>query len=609
MNRSKNKKSSKRENTYSVGRFFDDLTSKRWQRKDFILWPPDVFALCAGVFSKTGCYRHLFDDWQPTPEMILLIKPEKVHCAKAAATQWQEDLSAVSSEWAKIAKVRSSKSKSSFPSIPKLTDNGIHPLEHLVVWWEQVLSDAPNVSFDTLRSSLQGPRFDTTGKHFTKEFTLIHALQHLMSAADAACLGAGFVGERVRDKDGSPSLALTCSINLSTHTDGLCAHTLCSELIDSSRLAVLPKCRTSQVGATFRSCTHNLVLHWVNEIVPRWRLLPNKQVNKESGRPINLLILPWPEQGKISSSNFKRKNVTSSPVHMHESFGFFEYTPPEVDANYRARFIKAIDNAKKLVGSDGQIDGVIMPEMAIRSSDFTILKDILRTQDISFFICGVGQSTQDSHDMGENKAMLWTKFGDSEIAQNKHHRWKLDQSQVRRLGLVNALDAKRSWWEGHSLKSREHNFCVFDDSGLVLTVLICEDLARQDPVSELIRNVGPSLVVSLLLDGPQVAERWPARYATVLADDPGSSVLTVTSIGMISLASEYRNKPNRSVCLWKQRGAENCSLVLDEKAVGLVLCLSVDQSTEYCADGRDDKGGTQHVSYVECKQVYIEDTH
>ena len=29
---------------------------------------------------------------------------------------------------------------------------------------------------------------------------------------------------------------------------------------------------------------------------------------------------------------------------------------------------------------------------------------------------------------------------------------------------------------------------------------------------------------------------WPARYATVLSDDPGSSVLTLTSVGMVDLS-------------------------------------------------------------------------
>lgn len=63
-------------------------------------------------------------------------------------------------------------------------------------------------------------------------------------------------------------------------------------------------------------------------------------------------------------------------------------------------------------------------------------------------------------------------------------------------------------------------------------MLVCEDLARQDPAADLIRAVGPNLLIALLMDGPQLSGRWPARYASVLAEDPGTSVLTLTSLGM-----------------------------------------------------------------------------
>ena len=40
--------------------------------------------------------------------------------------------------------------------------------------------------------------------------------------------------------------------------------------------------------------------------------------------------------------------------------------------------------------------------------------------------------------------------------------------------------------------------------------------------------IGPNLVFTLLMNGPQLKTRWPARYAKILADDPGSSVLSIT---------------------------------------------------------------------------------
>ena len=34
------------------------------------------------------------------------------------------------------------------------------------------------------------------------------------------------------------------------------------------------------------------------------------------------------------------------------------------------------------------------------------------------------------------------------------------------------------------------------------------------------------------MDGPQLRNRWSSRYASVLAEDPGCSVLSLTSLGM-----------------------------------------------------------------------------
>ena len=65
----------------------------------------------------------------------------------------------------------------------------------------------------------------------------------------------------------------------------------------------------------------------------------------------------------------------------------------------------------------------------------------------------------------------------------------------------------------------------------IFSALICEDLARSEPCHSAVRSVGPNLVFVLLMDGPQIASRWSARYATSLADDPGSAVLTLTSRG------------------------------------------------------------------------------
>src|SRR5690606_18576218 len=108
------------------------------------------------------------------------------------------------------------------------------------------------------------------------------------------------------------------------------------------------------------------------------------------------------------------------------------------------------------------------------------------------------------------------------------------------------------------------------------SVLICEDLARQDPVAELVRAVGPNLVIALLMDGPQLEGRWSDRYATVLADDPGSSVLTVTNAGMVKLDTWQGNGRSNSVALWRDAvsgKSQKIELRRSTKAVSLLLRL------------------------------------
>jgi hypothetical protein len=38
--------------------------------------------------------------------------------------------------------------------------------------------------------------------------------------------------------------------------------------------------------------------------------------------------------------------------------------------------------------------------------------------------------------------------------------------------------------------------------GVTVVALVCEDLAQRDSVADLLRSVGPTLVITPLLDGP-----------------------------------------------------------------------------------------------------------
>jgi hypothetical protein len=135
--------------------------------------------------------------------------------------------------------------------------------------------------------------------------------------------------------------------------------------------------------------------------------------------------------------------------------------------------------------------------------------------------------------------------------------------------------------------------------------LICEDLARPDPVGDVIRSLGPNMVIALLADGPQLRTRWPARYASVLAEDPGSSVLSCTSLGMakLSMPPEMTSCPSRVVACWTESGCSARELSLDEGREGLLLVTDHNMHQEFTADGRPDGNQACTVSLKRVIQV------
>jgi hypothetical protein len=173
----------------------------------------------------------------------------------------------------------------------------------------------------------------------------------------------------------------------------------------------------------------------------------------------------------------------------------------------------------------------------------------------------------------------------SHYRQNKHHRWFLDESQINQYHLAGALHPSVRWWEAMEVPRRSLQFVELSE-GLTVVAVVCEDLARLDEVAELLRDVGPSLVVTILLDGPQLASRWTARYASVLADDPGTAVLTLTASGMVQRSRPIGAPPSSVVALWKDptRGLREISL--DPGADGVVMSVAHTRARRRCADGR-----------------------
>lgn len=360
-------------------------------------------------------------------------------------------------------------------------------------------------------------------------------------------------------------------------------------MVDPYVARVLPKSRTPQLGCTMRTLSQHLALMPRRGAIDlQWTLPPAGM--REDGEALNILAVPYPFE--IPAASFRpvedAGRDASSATH---DWGWFDiaqtWLDDEEEEGVAALVLSLVAEAEKDVG---RVHAVVLPEFALDLDSYCSLVRILRDEtEVEFLVAGSSQNLT-----GERgNFVLTATFHDREgarcavsHARAKHHRWRLDGRQIREYGLASALDPHRLWWENAMLPSREVGQTVFR-KGSVFSAMVCEDLARSEPCHAALRSLGPNLVFVLLMDGPQVAQRWPARYATTLADDPGSSVLTLTSLGLIERANAMaRREASRAIALWKDDVSGVTSLSLPAGAQGLVVTLSGEMTVEATLDGR-----------------------
>jgi len=238
------------------------------------------------------------------------------------------------------------------------------------------------------------------------------------------------------------------------------------------------------------------------------------------------------------------------------------------------------------------VHAVVLPETALRLEFANKVAEILLNKsNLDLFITGVISGNADD---ARNSAAMYRFVDKKRIHssfQSKHHRWCLDGDQIRQYHLGHVMDPNCRWWEQIDVSYRSCYVTVFRP-GATVSVLVCEDLARYDPVLTVMNAIGPNLVVALLMDGPQLEHRWPGRYATVLADDPGSAVLTVTSLGMVSRSAMPGDPLNREIALWKESHGRAKALRLPKGDHALLLTLTNQSVEQFTLDGRGDGGYT-----------------
>jgi len=371
---------------------------------------------------------------------------------------------------------------------------------------------------------------------------------------------------------------------------------LCEQL-DPSRLRVLPKMHCPQSGLTIRSFSHHLALCFGDEIKPMWY---QRRLSVDSA--FNLLVVPWPYV--VIPRQFRSCDPLPEELSNidPENFGFFTVDHPDGADDVAEKIEKILEAARNLIGD---IHGVVLPELSLSDTEHKKLELALNKRGI-FLVAGVGIPGDSTHHPANEVRVSFPTY--DRVTQHKHHRWKLEEHQITQYGLGSRLDPVIQWWEHIAVGDRRLGFISLLP-WLVATVLICEDLARPDPVGDLVRAIGPNLVIALLMDGPQLKERWSARYATSLADDPGSSVLSVTSLGMAKLSRPRGSiaTGNPVVAIWKDaKSGGPVQIDLPQGHHGIVLSISRLNDEEWSADGRGDGATSGYPALTGVHPIRVE---
>ena len=346
--------------------------------------------------------------------------------------------------------------------------------------------------------------------------------------------------------------------------------------LSPTRVRIVPKAHLSPRGITIRSLSRYLALCY-ESVEVRWRgIAPGAE---DGRRDYNVMLVPWPLS--VSAAHFRAVRSTALRNMDPELFGFFQFAPPPtVDVDLLGTLLRAAADAV------GRVDAVVFPEAALPPEAVPRLEQRLDDHGAAFLIAGVREAPGPTVP-GRNYLHFGvrTPSGWDGYEQDKHHRWCLDERQIRQYHLSRSLLPTKLWWE--SIDIRERTLHIIDmGSGMTTTPLVCEDLARLDEVADLVRRIGPSLVVAVLLDGPQLKSRWPCRYASVIADDPGSAVLTLTSYGMVARCRPPGKPPSRVIALWNDGTDGLREIELAPGAGAVLITTSVDHETVWTADGR-----------------------
>lgn len=524
-------------------------------------WPPDLFGLLWLLLNRTGAYRYVATppshvDWPPRTDWDDFVR--------ATARSWWEWQAGI---------------------------GGTTMPARLAALLAELEASAPEVEMGHLQHNQRLQTQESDGD----AWKVVRSTLELFAIADELCTGLGYYGP-IPLPDAEET-ALASGVAETKYTVRALANLLLSSNGTLSRLSkssvtVLPKLKTPQRGLNLRCMSHH-VSCYIGETNLLWRAVPFATLRSQS---LSMLLVPHP--GEMKASWFRPSRSTGHGRRRRTDWYFSYACGAKLDLDSLVQTIVTIKN------KHGAVDIVAMPELSMNAEDLEGLQRSLERHSKSMgsvpaIICGVNgeEGTFD----GANYLAFCFYFAGKwyKSVQRKQHRWRLTQTQLAQYGLAGSLSGALDWWEELEVQQRRQ-VVLLAAPWLAIAPLICEDLAQEDPSADLLRAIGPTLVYAALLDGPQLPERWPGRHANVLADDPGSAVLTLTAFGMARASRrQFESDPPEgpvTVGLWRDSISGWRQLKQSEKDTVHFVTAAGRFVEEYTADGRSDGGAAASIS-------------
>lgn len=364
---------------------------------------------------------------------------------------------------------------------------------------------------------------------------------------------------------------------------------------DADVVCVKPKSLIPRVGSGTRVFSSNLALLPPRGLVrTQWIVGPeNSGAKSDSG--LNILALPFPY--RFSEDEFDVKEIAIGPN--EKPVTVFKLKQSWLEDEPFAQFLR--DTAEMLTecsqGKGRTIHGIVLPELALNKERFGEFAEFVKSQNpsLEFIVSGTSENCESDPVEGN---YVWTRRfipqssgrhekSDAyiEVSQSKHHRWNLNGEQIKGYSLdykgSNGL-SEASHWENFAGRPRELNFVAYRRKSVFCSI-VCEDLARSEPCHEIIRAVGPNLIFALLMDGPQIEQRWGAKYASLFSDDHGCAVMTLSSLALVGLSQRTQppDRVNHSVLYFRSpEMSEAISVKTDVPGTGVLLRLTPDRDRE-----------------------------